>query len=377
MYIYYNKEGKPTTTIPHGYPVKQGNDLKVTMCFETDFFDKYLEEYAISQKDIMLSISLIYSNGEQSSDFIIKGGTNGPTEIGGTNIRKQFIKLSDNEESYDLINYKEYLMFDCSISASSSTVYQGSLKFIVKMIYQKDDGDIPVSGDIGYLDTAQLFVDPTWGNAEFIPDLTGNQYEQLLNAIAEFKRELSNKADVGKFPFKSIELKGVTFTFTSTDDKQLTADINVKNTSVATITVDESPKKDSNNLITSGAVFLSGYKEITNTTNTWLKDSFNDGLKSIMLFTDDGMAFFGQIVNHTGATAADSYQIIAASNLFSNPDHNGSGVLSYDLRINYLKEVKEYHRNEFTRNSSGPEVTVNTLSSNDFPTISKIYVKGV
>lgn len=377
MYIYYNNEGKPTTKIPHGYPVKQGNALKVTMCFETDFFDEYLTTHAIPQKDIMLSISLIYSNGEQSSNFIVEGGTNGPTEIGGTNIRKQFIKLSDNEETYDLINYKEYLMFNCEIDAEVSTVHQGSLKFVVKIIYKKDDSE--KTEDIGYLDTAQLFVDPTWGNAEFIPDLTGNQYEQLLGAITKFEQELLNKANVGAFPFKSIELKGLTFTFTSSDDKELTADINVKNTSVATITVDETPRKDSPNLVTSGAVYNAGYqliKRSSESDTSWIRNCYNNGLKSVMVIVDNGTIFTGKIINEEGLEYDAYYKIVVSSNIYPL---TANTMYSEDFTINAGGNIIDYYYNTYYANSQPADqarIKRELFSTKPFK-ISAIYVKGV
>lgn len=124
MFLYFDKQGTLKTAIPHGNPVRQGDDLQIVVCLDSDFFVD-----PVTKDNWSLQLFLTLPNGENS----LGTGTS-PTKIPtSTTI---FKKTVDSEITYDLVDGKSYWMYEFDIPASQSTVYDGNLIANIKFLKQ-------------------------------------------------------------------------------------------------------------------------------------------------------------------------------------------------------------------------------------------------
>ena len=152
MYLYFNKKGELTTKIPHGEPLRQGNNLNLYVCFPLDFKD---EENMNSWSAF---VQIIKSDGSTSGvEYYLKNE--------GV---KVFNKLKDSEITYDLIDGESYHTFFASIP--KVTNLPGDLDLSISLA--KNDV-------VERVETATLFVEKTVGLNK--PDITidEDQFEIL------------------------------------------------------------------------------------------------------------------------------------------------------------------------------------------------------
>ena len=125
MYIYINKEGKITTQIEHGEPVRQGNALHLVVCFDKDR-EEELKSY---------SLSADFKNNEiENSEWIVGYIFNNPRVL-------PFEKIKSSEMTFDLVDGEEYVMFDKTIEANSGvTKYPGHLSCVLTLGKVENDG---------------------------------------------------------------------------------------------------------------------------------------------------------------------------------------------------------------------------------------------
>ena len=132
MYLYFNKQGIPTTKIPHGQILRQGNDLNLYVCFPIDYKENW--------DGWILTVDLIFADGSKY-----------PFELGMDKIGlKVFNKLKDSEITYDLKDGLEYFTFTRIIK---DIKIPGDL--ILNFVLHKDEEPSEVLGSV------TLFVEKT------------------------------------------------------------------------------------------------------------------------------------------------------------------------------------------------------------------------
>lgn len=113
MYVYYNKEGKLKTIIPHGAPVRQGDDLDLYVCFDADYFDD--KPYI----DWVLNVDLILPNGNR--------GTTNAVPVDYPASPEVFHKTHDSEITYDLVEGRSYWTYHFHFEPEQATIFAGKL----------------------------------------------------------------------------------------------------------------------------------------------------------------------------------------------------------------------------------------------------------
>lgn len=171
MYLYFNKKGILTTVIPHGDVVRQGNDLHLTFCVDTDFFaDKT-------------------PNSELSWTMNVKVRQPGKRDYNGPFLphnreTAKFKKTLDSEITYDLQNDTYYYMFLFTIDSSLSTSIPGNIELFVSLHSVELDGNNQViSENHEYEGKVDLFVEKVLGYGKTTTAITATQYEYLLKQI--------------------------------------------------------------------------------------------------------------------------------------------------------------------------------------------------
>lgn len=115
MYLYFDKKGILKTKIDHGEVARQGSDLHVTVCFDSDFFE-YLHSQNNELSGNYTNWTLTASTQKIGSMEIIADGL-----VFGSFQEQVFKKMYDSEITYSLRDGIIYLMSDCTIAASLST----------------------------------------------------------------------------------------------------------------------------------------------------------------------------------------------------------------------------------------------------------------
>ena len=162
MYIYINNQGKITTQIEHGEPVRQGNRLRLVVCFSLD------NEIAMNAAGLSVKFRLVDNSEKWGIEYDFPNG----------HINK-FDKLKSSEITYDLIPDKEYLMFENIFDVNEfTTLYNGQLQcvFILRNKNREAIED--------YLqDRAEITVNRTYGY--ILPEIaiTPEQYDIFLASI--------------------------------------------------------------------------------------------------------------------------------------------------------------------------------------------------
>ena len=96
MYIYIDKTGTITTQIDHGEPVRQGNELKLVICFDKD--DPNINENSILE----LRCRMVDRHSDWNGD---------PYVFTMSQSFETFRKIKTSEMIYDLIDGERYRMF--------------------------------------------------------------------------------------------------------------------------------------------------------------------------------------------------------------------------------------------------------------------------
>ena len=182
MILYFNKFGELTTSIPHGEPVRQGNNINLYVYLDVDFFetDEDIETHKINIEFTMPK------NGAVSSVPQIM-------QFQGI---KQFKKITDSEIIYDLVNNREYLCYYSLVQSGISTVYPGNLIANVSIVNTENAESTEVK-DVRYTGSAQIFVERTFGSTQRVSDVSSSHYQQLLNQLNNFVAQKEDRANVG------------------------------------------------------------------------------------------------------------------------------------------------------------------------------------
>ena len=199
MYLYFDNKGTLKTKIDHGEKARQGSPLKVTVCLDTDFFDNLCHVYGYAAK-----YKHIYNWG--LSVDLCKNGEHDPfctqSVINGT--KKAFIKEYDGEVTYDLQNFKQYIMYDITIPANQSTQLGVPFEMVFTLftapLAETDDDacDCPVchptEGSEEVTDSyshklavVYVEVEKTFGQVSY--KVTVSQYQNMLNTIRSFAQQ--------------------------------------------------------------------------------------------------------------------------------------------------------------------------------------------
>lgn len=179
MYVYFNKEGRITTKIPHGEIVRQGNPLNLYICLADGLFpdSDYISKWSASVK-------FIYPDKTVSTEF--------PYSIEDGPLRKRFKKLSDSEITFDLISGKSYYTFVFNIAAQYSTNIPGDVTAIIKLYNRDNNTEF-------YQDNLNFFVENTIGGNKFSSNISHNQHNILtnkINSLNSYIAEISEKIDI-------------------------------------------------------------------------------------------------------------------------------------------------------------------------------------
>lgn len=167
MYIYIDKTGTIRTQIDHGEPVRQGNPLRLYICFEPDDPNVGLNSYMTAQckvEDI---------NPDWSNIFVFSLKPELET----------FKKFKTSEITYDLVDGKKYRVFQYSSNNGAlpceehTTLHFGKLECSL-VLY--DANGVQVLED-----TAEINVSATYGKIEPKTGITRTEYQELLEEISK------------------------------------------------------------------------------------------------------------------------------------------------------------------------------------------------
>lgn len=174
MYIYIDKTGTIRTQIDHGEPVRQGNPLRLVICFGEDDENVGLNSYIT----VETKIEDIHSKWGDLFTFTLK------PEL------EVFKKIKTSEITYDLIDGKRYKMFEYGANNGAipceeyTTLHFGKLECLITL-YDADGNKV-------LEDLAEINVSPTYGKIVPEPGISTTEYEELKREIA-----LRAKADGG------------------------------------------------------------------------------------------------------------------------------------------------------------------------------------
>ena len=116
MFLYFDKEGTLKTKIDHGEKLRQGGDMNVTVCLDTDFWSsKKRGDYSLELNALLMTL-------------VFPDETKSISQTADSVSERVFEKLYDSEIVYDLVPGKTYLMYDFFFSAESATPYFGKLR---------------------------------------------------------------------------------------------------------------------------------------------------------------------------------------------------------------------------------------------------------
>lgn len=162
MYIYINNQGKITTQIEHGVPVRQGNRLRLVVCFSLD------NETATNASGLGAKFRLIDKSEEWSMEY----------DFPNPHIN-EFEKLKSSEIVYDLVPGEHYLMFEKIFDVNEfTTLYHGELQCILTL---RQQNGLEYSGYIQ--DRLEINVAKTYGSYIPVPEITKDEYEALMESI--------------------------------------------------------------------------------------------------------------------------------------------------------------------------------------------------
>lgn len=150
MFLYFDKEGTLKTKIDHGEKLRQGGDMNVTVCLDTDFWSsKKRGDYSLELNALLMT--LVFPD-ETKSIF----------QTADSVSERVFEKLYDSEIVYDLVPGKTYLMYDFFFSAESATPYFGKLRINLTAGNSITTNDYVKIGE----DTEWISLDPILASGE-------------------------------------------------------------------------------------------------------------------------------------------------------------------------------------------------------------------
>lgn len=171
MYVYFNKEGRITTKIPHGEIVRQGNPLNLYVCVEPNSFINN-ENFA----DWSASVKFVYPDGKTSSGEF-------PSSVDAGPERKKFTKLKESEITYDLVPGRWYYTFIFNIDARYSTNIAGNLTATLRLWDTKHN-------EMYYQENINIFVETVKGYNAGSTSITLNDAQILKNNFEQLSYKL-------------------------------------------------------------------------------------------------------------------------------------------------------------------------------------------
>lgn len=169
MYIYIDKTGTITTQIDHGEPVRQGNELKMVICFDKD--DPNINENSILE----LRCRMVDRHSNWNGD---------PYVFTMSQSFETFRKIKTSEMTYDLIDGERYRMFRHYNSETNgalpvdeyTTANYGKLECLIELY---------TNGEKLITDTAEINVSATYGKITPKHYITQTEYNRLLSEISK------------------------------------------------------------------------------------------------------------------------------------------------------------------------------------------------
>lgn len=168
MYIYIDKTGTIKTQIDHGEPVRQGNPLRLYICFEPDDQNVGLNSYMTVQ----CKVEDIHTDWSKNVFvFSLK------PEL------ETFKKFKTSEITYDLVDGKKYRVFQYSSNNGAipceeyTTLHFGKLECLLTLY---DANGVQVLED-----NAEINVSATYGKIEPKTGITRTEYQELLEEISK------------------------------------------------------------------------------------------------------------------------------------------------------------------------------------------------
>lgn len=180
MYLYFNKEGILTTSIPHGEPVRQGSFLNIYICLDSNFFENDED-----RKQHSINVELTLPNG-------IIGTTKCVPEKEPS--IEYFKKTNDSEVTYDLIDGMPYWTYHFRFTPETSTNYPGLTKANISIIktFEDEYGEVMQVDKVQFGET-QIFIEKTFGFGKKIVDNSTLHYENLILQINEINKKVDMK----------------------------------------------------------------------------------------------------------------------------------------------------------------------------------------
>lgn len=190
MYLYFNKQGKLTTAIPHGEPVRQGNMLNLYVCLDKDFFSS--KNY--NPEDWIMQVETKLADGEPGQ-LLIASAENGPTLF-------KFNKLIDSEVVYDLIPGKIYYRYEFKIDYEYSTKVAGVMETQISIC--------SLDQAINYFGVAEIFVERTFNFSDSIKDEEELSYDIFKSQLELIEQQIQNLYSSPRRIFKVQRVKPLT-----------------------------------------------------------------------------------------------------------------------------------------------------------------------
>lgn len=201
MYLYFNKLGTLTTSIPHGEIPRQGSTLNLYVCLDSDFFKT--EE---QRKKSVVNIDLILPNDEI--------GTRKWVTVEDAQLLP-FRKKTNNEAIGDFVDGGYYWTYHFKFDAQGSTIYAGKLNAAVS-IREIESGNFDESLDleeieeieVKYFGVVDIIVEKTFGKASFNDNISQSHYSNISKQINALVSRLNNFIEDASLVVANPDLNG-------------------------------------------------------------------------------------------------------------------------------------------------------------------------
>lgn len=173
MYVYFNKEGKLTTIIPHGEIVRQGTwfTLKVLLDEDVDISTSNMWVRFKRNKSAVGDINF------QGSFAMVKKGV------------ETFEKVDKKEQTFDLVEGKKYKVFEYKVTSDTGlTQIDGDVELVFQLIIASKELENATTEDIKMQGLVHIWVEPTYGShPERGIDISVSQYDAIIQTINQFQ----------------------------------------------------------------------------------------------------------------------------------------------------------------------------------------------
>ena len=190
MHLYFNKEGKLTTVIPHGEVARQGSYLNLYVLLDEDFFESREESYL----DWSVNVQLLFPDGKLSTDYV----TSVTPEL------EVFHKTSDSEVTFDLIDGESYLTYKFNFTPAQATDIAGKIKALVSIYKTTNEltkrhtaKNITTEG-LEYFGEAEIYIEKTFGYSKKPEIQSTAHYKNLKELFNNLDARKMNREDVLK-----------------------------------------------------------------------------------------------------------------------------------------------------------------------------------